>query len=128
MQALVRDLNRVYRDTPALHVNDTRPEGFDWIEAGDADASTYAWVRKGRAGDPMVVAVVNMTPVQRTYRLGLPAKGGWAELLNTDSSIYGGANAGNQGGVMTEDVPSHGQTQSALVTLPPLSAVYFIQE
>ena len=128
MQALVRDLNRVYRDTPALHVNDTRPEGFAWIESNDAEASTYAWVRRGGPKDAMVVAVVNMTPVERKYRLGLPAKGKWSELLNTDSAVYGGGNRGNLGGVTTEDVPWHGQTQSALVTVPPLSAVYFKQQ
>jgi 1,4-alpha-glucan branching enzyme len=128
MQALVRDLNRVYRETPSLYINDTRPEGFEWIEAGDADASTYAWVRKGRAGDPMVVAIINMTPVARSYRLGLPAKGRWVEILNTDAAAYGGSNAGNQGGVVTEDVPWQGQAQSALVTLPSLSAVYLQYE
>ena len=127
MQALVRDLNRLYRDTPALHVNDTRPEGFDWIESNDAGASVYAWVRKGRAGDPMVVCVVNMTPVERSYRLGLPAAGHWDEILNTDATHYGGGNRGNMGGVTTEAVAWHGQAQSALVTLPPLSALWFRQ-
>ncbi len=128
MQCLVRDLNRVYREMPSLHVNDTRPEGFEWLEAGDTLASTFAWVRKGRVGDAMVVAVVNMTPVARQYRLGLPAKGRWVEVLNTDAAVYGGSNAGNQGGVLTEDQPWHGQAQSALVTLPSLSAVYLKHE
>jgi 1,4-alpha-glucan branching enzyme len=127
MQSLVRDLNRVYRETPALHVNDCRPEGFEWIESNDAQASVYAWARIGRAGDPMVVAVVNMTPVERRYRVGLPAKGQWDELLNTDSAAYGGGNRGNMGGVVSEDTPWHGREQSAVVTLPPLSAVYLIQ-
>jgi 1,4-alpha-glucan branching enzyme len=127
MQALVRDLNRAYRDTPALHVNDCRPEGFAWIESNDAEAGVYSWVRKGRDSDPMVVVAVNMTPVERTYRLGLPAVGRWSELLNTDAAIYGGGNCGNLGGVATEKTPWHGQAQSALVTLPPLSAVYLKQ-
>jgi 1,4-alpha-glucan branching enzyme len=127
MQALVRDLNRAYRDTPALHVNDCRPEGFAWIESNDAEAGVFAWARKGREGDPMVVVAVNMTPVDRSYRLGFPAAGRWSELLNTDAAVYGGANRGNLGGVATEDVPWHGQAQSALVNLPPLSAVYFQQ-
>jgi 1,4-alpha-glucan branching enzyme len=125
VQALVRDLNRAYRDNPALHVNDTRPEGFQWIESNDAGASVYAWARKGRAGDPMVVCVVNMTPVDRSYRLGFPEPGHWDEILNTDSAVYGGGNRGNLGGVSTEATPWHGQAQSALVTLPPLSAVWF---
>ncbi|MCU0815242.1 MAG: 1,4-alpha-glucan branching protein GlgB [Cypionkella sp.] len=125
MQRLIRDLNRLYRDLPALHVHDCRPEGFDWIEANDAEASVYAWQRKGRAGDAPVVAVVNLTPVERRWRLGLPGPGHWAEVLNTDSGLYGGGDRGNLGGITAEDVPWHGQAQSALVTLPPLSALYF---
>ncbi|MFN3992336.1 MAG: 1,4-alpha-glucan branching protein GlgB [Tabrizicola flagellatus] len=128
MQRLVRDLNRIYRETRALHVNDTRPEGFAWIESNDAEAGVYAWVRKGNDADKPVVAVVNMTPLERTYRLGLPAAGKWNEILNTDAEIYGGGNRGNLGGVATEKTPWHGQTQSALVTLPPLSAVYLQQD
>ena len=124
IQSLVRDLNRVYRTTPALHRNDTRPEGFEWIESTDAEASVYAWLRKGAAGDPMVAALVNMTPIERRYRIGLPAGGHWAELLNTDAALYGGGNRGNLGGVTAEAVPCHGRPWSALVTLPPLSAVY----
>ncbi|TGD63036.1 1,4-alpha-glucan branching protein GlgB [Tabrizicola sp. WMC-M-20] len=127
MQALVRDLNRAYRDTPALHVNDTRPEGFEWVESNDAEASVYAFVRKGHPGDAMVVALVNMTPVDRRYRVGLPAGGEWAELLNTDAAVYGGGNRGNLGGVTAEEVQCHGRPWSAVVTLPPLSAVYLKQ-
>jgi 1,4-alpha-glucan branching enzyme len=128
MQTLVRDLNRVYRETRALHVNDTRPEGFQWIESNDAEAGVYAWVRKGDAGDKQVVAIVNLTPLERKYRLGLPAAGEWHEILNTDAAVYGGGNLGNLGGVVTEKTPWHGQTQSALVTLPPLSALYLQQD
>jgi 1,4-alpha-glucan branching enzyme len=128
MQRLVRDLNRVYRETRALHVNDTKPEGFAWIESNDAEAGVYSWVRKGTEDDKQVVAVVNMTPLERKYRLGLPAAGKWHEILNTDAEAYGGGNRGNLGGVTTEKTPWHGQTQSALVTLPPLSAVYLQQD
>ena len=127
VQTLVRDLNALYRATPALHVNDTRPDGFRWLEANDAENSTYAWVRRGREGDPQVVVALNMTPVERRMRLGFPAAGQWDEALNTDAEIYGGSNRGNLGGVTTEDTAWHGQAQSAMVTLPPLSAVYFIQ-
>ncbi|MEF3046692.1 1,4-alpha-glucan branching protein GlgB [Pseudotabrizicola sp. L79] len=125
MQALVRDLNRVYRQTPALHVNDCRAEGFEWIESNDAQASVYVWLRKGGPDDKPVVAVVNMTPVERTYRIGLPSAGHWAEILNTDAAAYGGGNRGNLGGVVAEAVTWHGRDHSALVTLPPLSALYF---
>ena len=124
MQRLIRDLNTLYRGTPALHVNDTRPEGFEWLEANDAEGSTYAWVRKGGAGDAPVVVAVNMTPVERRLRVGLPQQGAWDEVLNTDAAIYGGENRGNMGGVVAEAVPHHGQPHSGLVTLPPLSAVF----
>ena len=128
VQRLVRDLNRIYRETPALHVNDCRPEGFDWIEAHDAEAGVFAWVRKGREGDRPVVAVVNMTPIDRQYRLGLPQAGIWREILNTDAEVYGGGNRGNLGGVTTEVTPWHGQAQSALVNLAPLAVVYLQQD
>ena len=127
MQALVRDLNHAYRAHPALHRHDTRPEGFTWLEANDPQASVYAWVRRGLPEDPMVVAVMNMTPVERRYRLGFPAAGAWHELINTDAAPYGGGNRGNLGGIQTEPVGWHGQAQSALVTLPPLSAIWFKQ-
>ena len=128
VQALVRDLNRIYRQTPALHVNDTRPEGFQWIDGGDAEGSTYSWLRKGRPEDPMVAVVCNMTPVERRMRLGLPAPGQWSEILNTDSVLYGGGNRGNLGGLRTEAEPWNGFAQSALVTVPPLATLYFCQE
>jgi len=127
VQALVRDLNRVYRDTPALHVNDTRPEGFAWLESNDAEGSTYAWARYGAKADAPVVVLINMTPVERRLRVGLPGAGEWEEILNSDAAIYGGGNRGNLGGVIVEPVAWNGQAQSALVTLPPLSAVYLKQ-
>ena len=127
VKVLVRDLNRLYRDVPALHVNDTRPEGFEWLEANDSDASVYAWLRKGRAGDPSVVVVSNMTPVERRYRIGLPSAGRWEEVLNTDAAAYGGSNRGNLGGVQATNQPHHGQAFSAIVTLPPLSTLWLLK-
>jgi 1,4-alpha-glucan branching enzyme len=127
MQNLVRDLNALYRKTPALYVHDTRPQGFDWISGDDADGSTYAFVRKGGPDDTPVVVVSNFTPVERRIRLGLPTAGTWNEVLNTDAALYGGANRGNMGGVKTEPTPSHAQAQSAMVTLPPLATLFFQQ-
>ncbi|WP_343115571.1 1,4-alpha-glucan branching protein GlgB [Ostreiculturibacter nitratireducens] len=128
IRALVRDLNRLYRETPALHVNDSRPEGFEWLEANDADHSVYVYARKGKASDPMVVVAANFTPVERRdYRIGFPAPGRWSEIMNTDAETYGGGNRGNLGGIETEAKGWHGQAQSAPVTLPPLSVVVFRQ-
>ncbi len=128
VQSLVRDLNRVYRDNAALHVNDTRAEGFAWIDGNDAEGSSYSWVRKGKAGDPMVAIVCNMTPIERRIRLGLPSKGQWSEILNTDAAVYGGGNRGNMGGLLAEAEPWNGMAHSAMVTVPPLSTLYFRQD
>ena len=125
VKVLVRDLNNLYRATPSLHVNDSRPEGFEWLESNDAEASIYAWIRRGGSGDAPVVAVVNMTPVERRYRLGLPVPGHWTEILNTDAESYGGGNRGNLGGVEAQEQPGQGQPYSAEITLPPLAAVWF---
>jgi 1,4-alpha-glucan branching enzyme len=129
IQTLVRDLNHLYRNTKSLHLNDTRPEGFEWLESNDADASVYAYARKGGPKDKMTVVVMNMTPVERpAYRLGFPQSGNWRESLNTDAAVYGGGNRGNMGGITTSPVPWHNQAQSAEVVIPPLSCVIFIQE
>jgi len=129
VQALVRDLNALYRGTPALHVRDCEAAGFAWLEANDADASVYAWLRQGRDGDPPVAVVCNLTPVERPgYRLGLPRGGRWREVLNTDAATYGGANRGNLGAVIADGPARHGQPASAAVTLPPLSAVFLMPD
>ncbi len=125
VQTLVRDLNRVLADNPALYVHDSRGEGFEWIDANNADISVFAWLRKGKSADPIIVVVSNMTPVGRRIRLGLPANGNWTEILNTDSAIYGGGNRGNMGLLNVEQEACNGMPQSAMVTLPPLSTIYF---
>ena len=128
IQSLVRDLNRIYCDNPALHLNDCRPEGFEWIEQNDSEASIFVFLRKGGPKDPMIVVAVNMTPVPRNgYRIGLPASGHWDEILCTDAEIYGGGNRGNGKGLATEAVRWHDREQSALIDIPPLSAVVFRQ-
>ena len=124
MQRLVRDLNRLYAAEPALYAKDCAPEGFEWIEASDSEASVFSWVRLGKAEDDKIVVVVNMTPVERQYRLGLPEAGNWSEILNTDAGIYGGGNRGNAGAVRAEPVAWHGREHSSVITLPPLTALY----
>ena len=124
LRDLVRDLNRLYRETPALHLKDCEGEGFQWIDGGDAENVTLSWIRRGNAGDPEVAVICNFTPVERTgFRIGLPRTGHWAEVLNTDAGIYGGGNRGNLGGVTATAHPSHGQPASAELALPPLSTI-----
>jgi len=125
VQRLVRDLNTTYRAMPALHAKDCESAGFQWLEADAADMSVFAWVRRAGDGDPPVVVVANLTPVERLgWRCGLPVAGRWREVLNTDAGLYGGSNRGNLGGVTTDDRPWHGQPQSAALTLPPLSVLW----
>ena len=129
MQRLVRDLNSVYREQPSLHVKDCEPDGFQWIESNDAEASTYAWIRRGGENDRPVVVISNFTPVERTdWTCGLPHSGKWAERLNTDASIYGGGDRGNMGAVHAIEEGWHGQPASAKVTVPPLSTVILTYE
>ena len=125
MQRLVRDLNRLYRDTPALHEQDFTPAGFEWIDHEDARRSTLSFVRRGVAGGLMLV-VCNFAPVvHHGFRLGVPAAGHWHERLNTDSAYYGGSNVGTPLGVATtQAVHSHGREQSLVLNLPPLATVF----
>ncbi|MGF1658551.1 MAG: 1,4-alpha-glucan branching protein GlgB [Rubrimonas sp.] len=125
VRLLVRDLNRLYRDVPALHRRDASPEGFEWIRADDADQSVYAWVRKGGEGDAPVLAVFNFTPVERRLRIGVPAPGRWVERLNSDAPIYGGVGKGNLGAVESAPVETDGRPDSVEITLPALSGIYF---
>ena len=129
VQRLVRDLNRLYRDTPSLHARDADPDGFQWIEADDAARSVYAWLRRGGADEPNVVVVSNLTPVERSgYRLGLPFAGRWRVALDTDAASYGGSGRGETGVVAATDRPSHGQAASADLLLPPLSTLFLVQD
>jgi 1,4-alpha-glucan branching enzyme len=129
VQSLMRDLNRLYRETPALHARDCEPEGFRWIVVNDENQSVFAFMRLGEGDDPSVVVVCNFTPeVRHNYRVGLPRAGRWSEALNTDSERYGGSNVGNLGGVVAEERGLHGQPASASLTLPPLATVFFTCE
>ncbi|AXJ95997.1 MULTISPECIES: 1,4-alpha-glucan branching protein GlgB [unclassified Sphingomonas] len=113
---LVRDLNRVYRDTPALYARDCEGDGFAWLIADDAANSVFAWLRKA-PGERPVAVIANLTPVARApYRVPLPYDGRWREIINSDAHEYWGSGLGNMGGVDAKD-------GAAWVTLPPLATV-----
>ncbi|RBP11907.1 1,4-alpha-glucan branching enzyme [Roseiarcus fermentans] len=127
VQALIRDLNRVYRDTPALYARDCEPEGFRWIVVNDDQQSVLAFLRRGAQSDPPVAVVCNFTPEPRmNYRIGLPFEGHWREAINTDAGLYGGSNIGNLGDVVAEPRSSHGFPCSAALNLPPLATLYLV--
>jgi 1,4-alpha-glucan branching enzyme len=125
LQALVRDLNRLLKASPALHEVDFRPEGFEWIDFRDVDNSIISFLRRAKDPDDFLVCVFNFTPVVREeYRVGVPVPGFYREALNSDSELYGGSNAGNAGGVPAEDVSWNDRPWSVRVTLPPLGALF----
>ncbi|MGI9023089.1 MAG: 1,4-alpha-glucan branching protein GlgB [Acidimicrobiales bacterium] len=123
VQDLVRTLNRVYRDVPALYEQDSSPDGFRWLDASDADSNVLSFLRRAE-GEPPLACVANLSPVRREgYRIGLPAGGEWQEVLNTDLADLGGSGATN-GVVAARDEPWHGFDYSADLVLPPLGVLW----
>jgi 1,4-alpha-glucan branching enzyme len=126
VQALIRDLNRLYVALPALHELDGEEGGFEWVVMHDAERSVFAWVRKGRGPRARCLVVVNFTPqIYRDYRIRVPFVGRWREVLNTDAAIYGGSNTGNAGEVNT--LNDHPVPEVSLV-IPPLAAIFLVPE
>jgi 1,4-alpha-glucan branching enzyme len=120
----VRDLNRLYRATPALYERDFNADGFEWIDCDNADDSVIVYLRRGQ--QPLDVALVacNLTPMPREhYRVGVPLGGHWIERLNSDAPEYGGSGIGNLGTVEATGVPSHGRANSLTLRLPPLATL-----
>jgi 1,4-alpha-glucan branching enzyme len=122
----VRDLNRTYAAEPALHELDFDATGFEWIDCNDAMQSTISLIRRGRSTNDVILAVCNFTPVPRwDYHVGVPRGGYWREILNSDSSLYGGSGLGNSGGAQASPASVHGRPYSLDITLPPLATVFF---
>jgi 1,4-alpha-glucan branching enzyme len=128
VQKLVRDLNKLYASTPALHAWDSDPRGFRWVIGDDAEQSVFAWLRMADGGRTVLV-VSNMTPTPRHgFRIGVPEGGRWREALNSDAVEYGGSGVGNEGERHAQAVHAHGFEQSLVLSLPPLSTVMFVAD
>jgi 1,4-alpha-glucan branching enzyme len=124
VQALVRDLNALYRRTPALYTLDNEGSGFQWIDANDSSSNVFSFIRTGKDGEKLV-CVANFSAVpHHDYKLGLPSAGNWTEALNTDADAYAGSGVGNMGSVTAADEPWHGLPASTTVSLPPLGALF----
>ena len=135
VQQLSRDLNAIYRQTPALWELDSSPEGFSWIDANDAQGNTLSFLRFPAASDGrpdgsgVVACIANFSAVPHVeYRVGLPRAGRWREILNTDATVYGGTGTGNYGGVEAGPEPWHARPASARITLPPLGVLWLTPE
>ena len=126
---LVRDLNHLYRSTPALHQLDCEPDGFHWIDVANAAESTVSYLRRGRDPQEQAVIVCNFTPVPRHgYRIGVPLPGRYRERINTDAQEYGGSGVGNAGEVHADPHPMHGHAYSLSLNLPPLGTLIFTHD
>jgi len=126
LQQWVTDLNRLYRQEPALHERDLDPAGFEWVDCTDVESSVVSLLRKGKSTDDEILIVCNFTPVPRpNYRIGASLSGVWKEVLNSDATQYGGSGWGNLGGVETVPIQLHGRPHSITLTIPPLAALYF---
>jgi 1,4-alpha-glucan branching enzyme len=124
VKRLITDLNCVYRREPALHQVDFSPEGFDWVDVGNAEMSVIAFLRKPAGEGAPLLVVCNFTPVPRAnFLLGVPLRGVWSEIINTDAADYGGSGWGNLGSVESVPVGSHGRVDSVNLNLPPLSTI-----
>jgi 1,4-alpha-glucan branching enzyme len=125
MQKWVSELNRTYREEPALHELDTDAGGFEWVDANDSGTSVLSFLRNGKSPKDVVLVVLNFTPLIRMqYHLGVPYPGLWREILNSDAHEYAGSGVGNFGGVEAEASPAHGRPYSLKLTLPPLGALF----
>ena len=128
LQLMMRDMNHLYRDIPALYEVDFESHGFEWIDCKDTAHSIISYIRRDKHGG-FVVVVLNLTPVVREkYRLGVPQAGFYLELMNTDSEAYGGGNIGNVGGVNSQDFACMDKPYSLQLTLPPLACVILRRE
>ena len=126
LQALVRELNRLYRASPALYQVDFHYTGFEWVDFHDWEDSIIAFLRRAEDPSDFLLFCCNFTPVPRQgYEFGVPEEGFYEEMLNTDSEMFGGANMGNGGLVSSRPVPRHNRANSISVTLPPLAVVVF---
>jgi 1,4-alpha-glucan branching enzyme len=129
VQRLIKDLNTIYRDHPALFKLDNDPAGFRWINADDAGGNVFSWIRFDGEGQ-MIACITNFSSEPRPdYRVGLPTEGAWQEIMNTDAEVYDGTGKiGNLGQVIAHPVPSNGFPASANVTIPPLGAVWLLHQ
>jgi 1,4-alpha-glucan branching enzyme len=125
LQRWLQDLNRFYREKPAMHAADFSSDGFQWIDCNDSVHSTVSLIRRYGASADDVIAVFNFTPVPRqNYRVGVPGGSAWREVLNSDARDYGGSGQGNLGLLETTPVPFHGRSHSLNLTLPPLGVLF----
>lgn len=126
MQKMVQDLNKIYKEEPALYEADYDKNGFMWLDYGDYQRSIFAMLRRNKAGDRVIVSITNMTPTPRDdYRIGVPNPGKYEIIFNSDSSYYWGSDHSTGAQVIESfEAECNGQANSIQFNLPPLSTVF----
>ena len=125
IQSLVSELNRIYRENPALWQLDHEHGGFTWLDGVAAQSNVLTYLRWDERGNPIAVAVNFAGHPHYDWNIGLPKAGKWQEILNTDAADFGGSGVGNMGGVEASGEGANGQPNSAKINIPPLGAVWF---
>lgn len=124
LQNYFKKINEFYKANPAFWQIDYSWEGFSWISSDDKDNSVIAFRRIDEKGKEIIV-VCNFTNVERCdYRIGIPKKGAYKIVFNSDDVEFGGEGKGNKGKLKTESINMHGFEQSISLDLPPMSAIY----
>ena len=125
IQETLKELNRLYKNEPALYEKAFTQEGFEWVDLNDAENSIISFIRKGNDSKDDLLVICNFTPVPReNYRLGMREKGSWQELFNSDNEAFGGSGVRNDGAISTQELGAHGKDHSLSLTLPPLGVLY----
>jgi 1,4-alpha-glucan branching enzyme len=129
VQNLIRALNSLYTQHPAMHAMDCQPDGFRWVDGSNAEHSILCYLRQSKpdSSDALLI-VFNFTPeVRHDYRVGVPTPGSWKSILNTDDTTFGGSNvaATGAGGALSSKTPMHGLNHSIAISVPPLACVVF---
>lgn len=126
LQLLIQDLNKYYKETPAIYQNQFAQEGFEWVSHDDGENSMIAYIRKGNSEHKHQLVVCNFTPVVReAFKIGVTGKGKWKEILNSDAKKYGGSGVCNEKLLVANDTSWHGKTYSLTMTIPPLATIIF---
>jgi 1,4-alpha-glucan branching enzyme len=125
---LLKEMNEVYRATPALWSQDHEQAGFAWIDANDATGNVFSFLRFAPDGSALA-CIANFAGVPHEgYRLGLPREGSWREVVNTDAAVFNGSGVGNGGSVTATGDSWHGQPASAVLRVPALATVWLTSD
>jgi 1,4-alpha-glucan branching enzyme len=126
VQNLISDLNKIYQKKSSLWEVDGEPEGFQWIDANNAQENIVSFIRRSHSSNRELICVGNFAPVLReNHQLGLPRAGIYRLIANTDDKVYGGNGVELPKSIKAVDKPFHGQPCSASITLPPLATLWF---